>query len=229
MTDLSAAPSTLPGRGAVEPPEAPVLQRALAWARGWTPREWALLDVVVAVVSFVGLTLPVLLGVPSRDGNPVAIVALGAASTLPIAVRRRWPLPALVVIVAAITASLALGVRTTPFVSNAGPGVALTVYTAVSRSDTTKRRVWILGTTCMVISLGYAAALAWQDDYEHNAVHSLLAVAGWWVGENVRTQRAYRAASPSATGRRRPSASAAPGPRSGCGCRGRSTTSCPTA
>jgi signal transduction histidine kinase len=190
---ISAHPSSA-AAGTDAGPPVPLLQQVAAWARTWSPRQWALLDVALAVVSFVGLTLPVLLGVPEDEPHAVAVVALGAATTLPLAVRRRWPGPVLLVIVVALTASLALGVRTTPFVSNAGPGVALAVYTAVERSATQDRRLWILGCTCMAIGVGYLLGLWLQPDYEHNAFHSIAAVAAWWVGDNVRAQREYRAA-----------------------------------
>lgn len=180
--------------GADAGPPVPLLQQAAAWARLWSPQQWALLDVALAVVAFVGLTLPVLLGVPDHESHAVAVVALGAATTLPLAVRRRWPVPVLVVIVAGLTASLAFGVRTTPFVSNAGPGVALAVYTAVERGATQDRRLWILGGTCTTIAVGYLLGLWLQPQYEHNAFHSIAAVAAWWVGDNVRAQREYRSA-----------------------------------
>jgi signal transduction histidine kinase len=189
--DAPAGAGTDPGSEAG--PRVPPVERALAWLRARAPRDWVLVDVAVAVLSFVGLTLPVLLGVPSRDGHPLASLALGAASTLPIAVRRRWPVPVLAVVVASVTASLVLGVRTTPFASNAGPGVALALYTAAVRTPRFDTRLWLLGGTCAPIGAGYGLAMWLHPNYEHNSFHTLAASAAWLVAENVRIQRCYRA------------------------------------
>jgi signal transduction histidine kinase len=151
------------------------------------------LDAAVAALTFAGLTIPAALGVPSSEGHPAAALALGAGAALPIAVRRRWPVPALVAVMASVVASLLLGVRTTPLVSNAGPGVGLTLYTVVVGSHRHGRAWWALALTAAGLSSGELAALALHPDQDQNAVHSLTAVAAWLLADGVRTQRAYRA------------------------------------
>jgi hypothetical protein len=48
-------------------------------------------------------------------------VLFGAGAILHVAVRRRWPLAVLAVVVASTAAATLLGVRFTPFASNTGP------------------------------------------------------------------------------------------------------------
>jgi signal transduction histidine kinase len=175
-------------------PQAPYLHRVRGWAGAWAPGHWALLDVALAVAAFVGLTVPVLLGVPDDAGNPLAVVPLGAASTLPLAVRRRWPVPVLALVVAAVVAASVLGVRITPWVSNAGPGVPLALYTVVVGAATRTRGLWALGATCVAVVVADSAGMRLHPDVDHDAVQFVAAVAAWWVADNVRAQRAYRAA-----------------------------------
>jgi signal transduction histidine kinase len=175
------------------PPRAALLVRVADTVRAWSPATWAGVDVAVALVTFGALTVPAALGVPTHEGHPAAALALGAAASLPLAVRRRWPVPVLAVITAATVAALLLGVRTTPFVSNAGPGVGLAMYTVASRARSREEALNALGVVAAATGILNLVAMALYPEQDHNAVHSLAAVAGWFVGDTVRTQRAYEA------------------------------------
>lgn len=170
----------------------PLPERAVARIRAVSTDGWRRLDVAVAVSIFVALTIPALLGVPSQDGSPVAVVSFGAASSLPLAVRRRWPLAVVVVVVAATALGTALGVRFTPFASNASPAVALAMYTLAERSE---RRLSV-GALVVAFALSWVATEIAVDAHphqDHNAVHAVAALVGWVGGDAVRTRGAYRA------------------------------------
>jgi len=174
-------------------PRAAFLVRVAGTVRAWSPATWAWVDRVVAVVTFGALTVPAALGVPTHEGHPAAALALGAAASLPIAVRRRWPVPVLAVVTVATIAALLLGVRTTPFVSNAGPAVGLAMYTVASRARSQGESLAALGLVGASTGILNLVVISLYPDQDHNAVHALSAAAGWFVGDSVRTQWAYRA------------------------------------
>jgi signal transduction histidine kinase len=162
-----------------------------ATAAGWPSRAWHRVDAVVAVGLLAGLTAPVLLGHPPNDDPPLAVVALGAGASLPLAVRRRRPVTVLVITVSCTVAAALLGIRFTPFGSNAGPAVALAMYTVAERFG---RRV-SLGALAAVVAVTFASAwiATWLHSPDEDAVHVVAAVAGWLAGDAVRARRTYRA------------------------------------
>ena len=113
----------------------PLLERLVARVRAISPAAWRRIDAVLAVAVFVGFTTPAVLGYPSHAGSAVAVLFYGACGSLPLAVRRRWPLPALAVIVAATLVATLAGVRFTPLASSAGPAVVLAMYTVAVLSN----------------------------------------------------------------------------------------------
>ena len=170
----------------------PLPERLLLRLGAVTPTGWQVVDVVVAGVAFVGLTLPALLGYPSSDGAPAAVVLFGAATTLPIAVRRRWPLGVLVVVTAAAAIGTIAGVRFTPFASNAGPAVGLAMYVVAERLPR-RTSLTALAATFLVSWISPAVAMAAHPQQDHNAVHAIAALVGWFAGDAVRSRRTYRA------------------------------------
>ncbi|HEY3139891.1 MAG TPA: histidine kinase [Acidimicrobiales bacterium] len=174
------------------PTRPPLTERLTGVIGSLTPAAWARIDVAVALAIFVGFTTPALLGYPSHDGSPAAVLLFGAGATLPIAARRRWPLAVLAVVVVATTLGTMLGVRFTPFVSNAGPGVVLAMYTVAERFP---RRL-SLAALAVLISVTWAGALiadAAHPQQDHDAVDALAALGGWVIGDAMRARRAYRA------------------------------------
>jgi hypothetical protein len=75
-----------------------------------TPAQWLALDVVAAVLVALWVVFDVRLRHGFRFELPQAwFGVLGAAVTLPVAVRRRWPIPVLAVVAAAVATLTALG------------------------------------------------------------------------------------------------------------------------
>ena len=114
------------------PPDQTALPAPRPWHQRLTPLRHGenhsgpdAIDIGLAVVCFVVFTLPVLMGVTSGIGSLPAIAALGAAATAPLIVRRRWPVAVLFGVSATLCLAAVVGVRFTPWVSNAGPAVAV--------------------------------------------------------------------------------------------------------
>jgi signal transduction histidine kinase len=169
----------------------PILERFLARVRAVSPAAWRQIDVMMAVAVFVGFTIPAALGYPSHAGSATAVLFFGACASLPLAVRRRWPLPVFTVVVAASFVATLAGVRFTPFASNAGPAVALAMYTVAVGSD----RRWSLaglGLTSVASLIVAAVAIELHPEQDQNAVLAIIALAGWYAGDMVRWQRRYR-------------------------------------
>ncbi|WP_208758819.1 sensor histidine kinase [Microbispora triticiradicis] len=120
--------------------------------------------------------------------------ALIAAMTLPVAVRRLWPVPVFGVVLAASVAALALGVVHEP--------LAAAAYALYPVALTTRRRRWEPTTAIGVLSLGAllfaAVGGVSADPAPGRVVTSLvlgaLALGGaWTIGRAVRERRAYAA------------------------------------
>lgn len=159
-------------------------------ARWNGPRIPGVLDWVIAVGCFAGFTLPVLLdGKPTQHG-PGTAAAFGAAAALPLIVRRRWPVPVVVVVAAVyVTATLA-GVAFTPIVSNAGPNLAIAVFTAADRCP----RRWSVAVAAVAAAATWAVlpvGLHLHPHQDQDAIQAILAAAGWVTGDAVRTMRGY--------------------------------------
>ena len=80
----------------------------------------------------------------------------------------------------------------TPFISNAGPNLAIAVFTVADRCPRKLSRLAVAGAgvaTWQVLWLGqYLHPAQGQGD----AVQALAAAAGWVAGDMVRSQRIYR-------------------------------------
>ncbi|MER7542821.1 sensor histidine kinase [Spirillospora sp. NPDC127506] len=146
------------------------------------------LDAAVAVIGTLALvTLPAAPGV-----SALAVVPLAAATGLPLAVRRLWPVPVFTAVLAASTASLVLGL---PWDSYAAAAFAL-YPVALTR----RRRRWIptplIGVVSAVLILG--GAIVGPADWHAEAAGEVLlglAVLGasWTLGRAVRERRAQAA------------------------------------
>ena len=79
------------------------------------------IDCLVAAGCFAAFTLPVLAGVASRNGSPLAVAGFGVLAAAPLVVRRKWPVATVAAVATIYVAAAFAGVRFTPFVSNAGP------------------------------------------------------------------------------------------------------------
>ncbi|MFE9957323.1 sensor histidine kinase [Micromonospora sp. NPDC005299] len=158
--------------------------------RRFGPVAWQRVDTVVAVALLVGLTGPELVGHSPNDDPRLAILALGAGASLPLALRRKRPMSVLAITLACAVAASLLGIGYTPFGSNAGPAVGLAMYTVADRLS---RRV-SLGALGVVVVATFSSAwvATWLHGGQENAVHVVAAAAGWLAGDTVRTRRIFR-------------------------------------
>jgi signal transduction histidine kinase len=149
-------------------------------------------DGLIAVGCFAGFTLPVLTGLASRIGSPLAVTGFGVLAAAPLVVRRRWPAAALAADAAVYVAATLAGVRFTPWVSNAGPNLAIATFTAADRE---RRRVSL--TVSALAAVATWAVLPLAMDVLHpgqgqDAVQLALMVPAWLAGDTVRARRTYR-------------------------------------
>jgi len=175
-----------------DPPPAtlgpPLPARLWLWMAGRVAP--GLVDWVIAAGCLAAFTVPVLLGAGSAH-RPGAEAVFGALAAAPLIVRRRWPLTVVLVVAAVYVAAALAGVGFTPFVSNAGPNLAIAVFTAADRS----RRRWSLA------AAGLAGAATWASLpvaihlHPHNgqdAVQLVAVIVAWLAGDMVRALRGYR-------------------------------------
>lgn len=99
--------------------------------------------------------MPVLPGA-GPAGRPLTEAAFGAAAAAPLIVRRRWPVIVVLMVAAVYVAAALTDVTFTPFISNAGPNLAVAVFTAADRSP----RRWSLTAACAAGAATYGADLA---------------------------------------------------------------------
>jgi signal transduction histidine kinase len=149
-----------------------------------------LIDWAVAAGCFAALTVPVLLGAgPVRPSLTEA--AFGAMAAAPLIVRRRWPVIVVLVVTAVYVVAALADVTFTPFVSNAGPDLAIAVFTAADRSP--RRRS--LTAACVAGVATWASlpvAIYLHPHHDQDAVQLVAAVVGWLAGDMVRATRGYR-------------------------------------
>jgi signal transduction histidine kinase len=154
-----------------------------------TSAQWQLLDVVAAVIVALWMVFDLRLRYGFRiEVPPLWLGALGAAATLPVAVRRRWPLPVLAVVttaVAVLTAMFRAQLDLDIMLAMASYTVALTCRRPVA--------VAALAGTETVLIIGLVAAAAGTRGPVDTAHSVLTAGALWFVGDSVRERRRYRA------------------------------------
>jgi signal transduction histidine kinase len=148
------------------------------------------LDCAIAAGCFAAFTVPVLLGAgPAHPPRPEA--AFGALAAAPLIVRRRWPVTVVLVLAAVYVAAALADVAFTPFVSNAGPNLAIAVFTAASLS----RRSWSLTAAAVTAAATWASlpvALHLHPHHDQDAVQLAAVVVAWLAGDLVRALREYR-------------------------------------
>jgi hypothetical protein len=184
-----------------------------------------LLAVAAAAVG-VSLLATVLPFDPGSPRSPAAYL-LVLAHTLPIAVRRRWPLGVLAVGLATGAGVAALGLNLVVLTF----AQLIHVYTVAARCP---RRISVaaLAATEALLALVWLVRPRAIGDGGSMVLDGLIMAAAWWLGDG--TGGARRQSSPPSTGRPSWSGPARswPGgrsPRSGCGSPGSCTTWSPTA
>jgi signal transduction histidine kinase len=171
------------GKGVAEVPRPPLVDRL-------TRGQWRAIDVVAAMLAAGVLTFDFRLFHGFRYQAPTfPVAALDLAATLPVAVRRNWPIPVLAVVSAAISALTALG--RAPLQVDIMLGMA--AYMAAVRSSRLVAMAALVGTELTILA-GLIAAAAGSHS-PADTTHSMLAAgAMWFVGYGVRQRRSYVAA-----------------------------------
>jgi signal transduction histidine kinase len=164
-------------------PRQPFLERI-------TPSQWIALDVAIAGFSL-SIGTVALFVVPNVT-HPLSVSRwvlwpLIAAATIPIAFRRRWPEASLVCICGALTVTTMLGVSLAP-----APVLALPLYSVILKYSRRQSLVILAAIEGIAIAAFIVAAVLRpiQGDVTFNVV---LAGATWFVGDSIRTRRAYQA------------------------------------
>jgi signal transduction histidine kinase len=164
-------------------PRPPFLERISA-------RQWVTVDVVLAGLSFIGTTVALYVSPDVAHSIVVSprwiLLPFVAAATIPIAFRRRWPEVALACIAGALTVTTMLGQSLAP-----APVLALPLYSVILKY-TRRQSLMVLAAVegLSLIAFIVAALLRpVQGDFTFNV---FLAGATWFVGDSVRTRRAYQ-------------------------------------
>jgi signal transduction histidine kinase len=170
------------GKDVADIPRPPLVDRL-------TDGQWRAIDVVAAVLAAGVVVFDFHLFHGFRYQAPtLPVAALGFAATLPVAVRRSWPVPVLAVVTVAVSALTALG--RAPLDVDVMLGMA--AYMAAVRSSRLIAVAALVGTE-MIILAGLIAAAAGSHS-QADTTHSLLAAgAMWFVGYGVRERRRYLA------------------------------------
>jgi signal transduction histidine kinase len=155
------------------------------------PWHWVAIDgavaVLLALVFLVGSTRPAY-GIPLGVAYLLALI-----STVPVAVRRLWPLPVLGVVLAGSVAAMAIGTGKDPSVA-----VAYVLYLVALRYPRRLSAAVLAG----VLALTAAGTAAGGAALDHNQASTVAArfvgsavvlTAAWVIGVAVRQQRAYTA------------------------------------
>jgi len=169
-------------------PGVPLLARLWLRISGRVAPE--VIDWAIAAGCFTAFTVPVLLGAGSAH-QPAAATAFGLMAAAPLIVRRRWPVAVVLVLTAVYVAAALADVEFTPFVSNAGPNLAIAAFTAADRS----RRRWSLTAACVAGVATWAslpAAIHLHPHHDQDAVQLVAVVVGWLAGDMTRAMRGYR-------------------------------------
>ena len=149
-----------------------------------------LIDCALAAGCFAAFTVPVLLGAgPAHPHGQEA--AFGALAAAPLIVRRRWPVTVVLVVAAVYVAAAVADVAFTPFVSNAGPNLAIAVFTAAGLG----RRPWSLTAAVVAGAATWASlpvAVHLHPGHDQDAVQLIAVIAGWLAGDMARAIREYR-------------------------------------
>jgi signal transduction histidine kinase len=170
-------------RNAAVGPRPPLAERL-------TPAQWLALDVAAAVIVALWVVFDLRLRHGFRFELPQAwFGALGAAVTLPVAVRRVWPIPVLAVVTTAVATLTALGHAELDMDIMLG----MAIYTVAVTSRRPVAVAALVGTETVLIC-GLIAASASAHGPADTAHSLLTAGALWFVGDSVRERRRYLAA-----------------------------------
>jgi signal transduction histidine kinase len=155
--------------------------------------ELIAIDCLLAVLLAAGY-LSFALPDARSPGRVWATCVAVALMSLPIAVRRFWPIPVFVIVLAASVLALAFGLLHEPFIA-----AALASYTAAVAERRLSRRGWtVLGCASVLlvlVSISTGAVGSWARPLAVLLPGLALVAAMWTTGVAVRDRRAYAARS----------------------------------
>jgi signal transduction histidine kinase len=125
-------------------------------------------------------------GVTYRDANALAVI-LGVLSAVPVAWRRRKPLPALVVVGVAAVAYEALGFPE----SATSVGVLICLYSVAAHCDRRRSIIGAVYTTIGTLVVFFTAR--WGVNPGNIVSNVVIFATAWILGDNLRNRRAYLA------------------------------------
>jgi len=134
-------------------------------------------------IGLVALLLPPTFFWATRHHSPAIAAAPVLLQTLPLLLRRRFPLPVLAVVLSASVATQYVVGALPPF------ALGLAVYTVASHTER-RTAVWagLVGLVALLASLIPRTGLNGGESVVHVVV---FVTAAWILGDNVRTKRAY--------------------------------------
>jgi len=154
-----------------------------------SPRQWMAIDAAVSVAL-----LAVLAGVAAsgHPGHPhgthtLALLLLAPPASLPLAVRRRWPVPVFFVVLAASVAYSLLGPKFSPVT-----GATYGLYTVAVQAD----RTWSLLALAAAeagVALNVTLTATGRDSTMGDAFAALVQLTVWIAADGIRRRRAYSA------------------------------------
>ena len=154
-----------------------------------SPRQWMAIDGVVSVAMLAVLVGVAASGHPRHSGgvHTLALLLLAPPASLPLAVRRRWPVPVFFVVLAASVAYGALG----PKVSTV-TGATYALYTVAIQAD---RRWSLIALAAVEAGVGVNVALhaTSKDSAVTAAFTALVQLTVWIAADGIRRRRAYSA------------------------------------
>jgi signal transduction histidine kinase len=169
------------GKGVADVPRPPLVDRL-------TGGQWRAIDVAAAVAAAFVVTFDFRLhGFHFLVPTP-AVAALSLAATLPVTVRRNWPVPVLAMVSVAIGGLTALGRA----YLDVDVMLGMATYMAAVRCSRRVAVAALAGAELTILAGVMAAAADGHGEADHT--HSLLAAgAMWFVGYGVRERRRYLA------------------------------------
>ncbi len=148
-------------------------------------------DVIVAALFAAGALVhlwyfPVVGSAAHAVTSRAVLAPLYLAATVPIALRRRYPVTVMVVIAVAVAIATTLGHSLAP-----APLLAIPLYTLVTSYS---RRTSLTALIGVELSIGVAliVAAAYHRATGDITFNVFLVLATWFVGDSIRTRRAYR-------------------------------------
>jgi hypothetical protein len=155
------------------------------WERLRTAGPWVL-DGVLAVVAAAGGFALLATALPFDPGSPRSVAAylLVAAHTLPIAVRRRFPLPTLAWALATGVGFAALGLNLVALSFT----ILIYVYTAAAHCPRRVSLAGLVATEAVLLGVWLASPGAIGDGGTL-VIDGLIMVAAWWLGDGTRRRQ----------------------------------------